>query len=197
MVVHQTTDGGSSFVFNDVISSPAFKFFLPRRVRFSLRQDLNLFITLNLTFTRATVGKLRCSSLLHGNCQLIAASGATGGDQSNVGPVFGLVGQSNARLLQEMGKSFHMLSPRQPILDLIHYSCLKDRLPEVYEGVFQADPEGFGQLWRDRRDPQKFWTFWVAMAILVLTIVSTTTTVIQTWAALRAIDISNRPLERY
>lgn len=73
--------------------------------------------------------------------------------------------------------------PRE--LDLKHYSIWRDRLLELNEDIFLAPPEGWVQLWNDRRDPQKFWTFWIALIIFFLTMVSTVATVLQTWATLR------------
>lgn len=100
------------------------------------------------------------------------------------------------KVLRRMGKDFDLLNPKQRILDLEYYPYWKDRLLEVYEDVFQADPEGIGQLWRDRRDPQKFWTFWVAMVILMLTMVSTGASIIQTWVAIKVMQLTVQSLQQ-
>ena len=100
------------------------------------------------------------------------------------------------KVLRNRAKDFDLVDSKPRILDLKFYPYWKDRLLEVYEGVFQADPEGIGQLWKDRRDPQKFWTFWVAMAILMLTVVSTGASIIQTYVAIKAMELTVSSLHR-
>ena len=58
---------------------------------------------------------------------------------------------------------------------------------EVYEEVYKAPPVTWSQLWRDRRNPQLFYTFWIAFAILVLTVAQFVTGVIQAWASVQAL----------
>lgn len=70
-------------------------------------------------------------------------------------------------------------------LDLKDYPYWRDRLLELNEDIFLAPAEGLAQLWYDRRDPQKFWTFWLALSVFVLTIVSTVATIIQTVVAVK------------
>lgn len=89
------------------------------------------------------------------------------------------------KLLKAKGKDFHSSYSRNRLLDLKHYPYWKDRLLELNEDIFLAPPEGFAQLWNDRRDPQKFWTFWIALAVFILTVASTVASVLQTWATLR------------
>lgn len=89
------------------------------------------------------------------------------------------------RLLKRKGKTFNSLNSRNRMLDLKHYPYWKDRLLELNEDIFLGPPEGWAQLWNDRRDPQKFWTFWIALAVFTLTIASTIASVLQTWATLR------------
>jgi hypothetical protein len=105
---------------------------------------------------------------------------------------------STKRMLKQMRLDFHSVNPQDRLLDLKHYSCWRDRLLELYEDVYLAPPEGWAQLWRDRRDPQRFWTFWVALLVLLLTILSTFATLLQTWQSLKADRggrecLSNRP----
>jgi hypothetical protein len=80
-----------------------------------------------------------------------------------------------------------MIQPRQRSRDLRDYPYWRDRILELYEDIFLGDPEGWTQLWRDRRDMQKFWTFWIALAIFMLTLVSTAASIVQTWAALQGL----------
>jgi hypothetical protein len=72
-------------------------------------------------------------------------------------------------------------------LNMLEFDRWKDRLTELYEEVFQSPPVSWAQLWRDRRNPQQFWTFWIALLILALTIVSTFATVIQSWASVASL----------
>ena len=51
----------------------------------------------------------------------------------------------------------------------------RDRLLEVYDVVFTSPPASWKQLMLDRRSPQQFWTFWIALLILALTLVQTGT----------------------
>jgi hypothetical protein len=91
------------------------------------------------------------------------------------------------KFLKSRGKDFHMIQPRQRSRDLRDYPYWRDRILELYEDIFLGDPEGWTQLWRDRRDMQKFWTFWIALAIFMLTLVSTAASIVQTWAALQGL----------
>lgn len=91
-------------------------------------------------------------------------------------------------LLQSSGKTFHLHHAKQRSLDLKNYPFWQDQLLELNEDVFLAPAEGWARLWLDRRDPQKFWTFWVALAIFILTIVSTVASILQTWATLKSFN---------
>ena len=73
-------------------------------------------------------------------------------------------------------------------LTLLDFDHWRDRLLELHEEIFQSPPVSWAQLWRDRRNPQQFWTFWVAMMILILTVFSTVATIIQAWASVKALD---------
>src|SRR5271170_5920640 len=78
-------------------------------------------------------------------------------------------------LLDDLGQSFQQTGPFDPFevsrtLNLIDFDHWRDRLLEVYEEVFQSPPVSWAQLFRDRRNPQQFWTFWIALVILALTI---------------------------
>lgn len=72
-------------------------------------------------------------------------------------------------------------------LTLLDFDHWRDRLLELHEEVFQSPPVSWAQLWRDRRNPQQFWTFWVALMILLLTVLSTVATIVQAWAAVKAL----------
>ena len=80
--------------------------------------------------------------------------------------------------------SFH--GPRS--LDLHEFVYWRDRILEVYEEVFRSPPASWAQLWSDQRNPQQWWTFWIALVILALTVVSTAASLVQAWAAMKTLD---------
>ncbi|KAL8715347.1 MAG: hypothetical protein Q9225_006386 [Loekoesia sp. 1 TL-2023] len=87
-------------------------------------------------------------------------------------------------------QDFHEHGPFEATraLTLLDFDHWRDRLLELHEEVFQPPPVSWAQLWRDRRSPQQFWTFWIAIMILALTVVSTAATIVQAWASLKALD---------
>jgi len=91
--------------------------------------------------------------------------------------------------LSEHQQTFQQLGPYDgpATLNLMEFDHWRDRLLEVYDVVFQSPPVSWAQLWRDRRNPQQFWTFWIALIILALTLISTVTSVVQIWVSVRAI----------
>ncbi|KAL9580304.1 MAG: hypothetical protein Q9212_004574 [Teloschistes hypoglaucus] len=93
-------------------------------------------------------------------------------------------------LLAKEKQDFHEYGPFQATrrLTLLDFDHWRDRLLELDEEIFQSPPVSWAQLWRDRRSPQQFWTFWIAIMILILTFFSTIATIVQAWASLRALD---------
>lgn len=91
-------------------------------------------------------------------------------------------------LLNE-GKRLHDFGsfPASRNLNLLDFDHWRDRLIELYEEVYKAPPVTWAQLWRDRRNPHLFYTFWIAFAILILTVAQFVTSVIQAWASVRAL----------
>ncbi|KAK5089311.1 hypothetical protein LTR70_007108 [Exophiala xenobiotica] len=89
------------------------------------------------------------------------------------------------KFLKRKGKQFHSSHSQNRLLDLKHYPYWKDRILELNEDIFLGPVEGWAQLWNDRRDPQKFWKFWIALAVFTLTTASTVASILQTWAASR------------
>ena len=77
---------------------------------------------------------------------------------------------------------FHVDEPYEGprSLNVFDYDVWRDRLLELYEDVYQSPPASWAQLWKDDRNPQQFWTFWIALFILFLTIVSTFASIAQT-----------------
>jgi hypothetical protein len=92
--------------------------------------------------------------------------------------------------LKKERQTFHQDGPftGTKALNLLAFDHWRDRLLELHEEIFQSPPVSWAQLWRDRRNPQQFWTFWVALMILLLTIASTAATIIQAWASVKAVN---------
>jgi hypothetical protein len=93
------------------------------------------------------------------------------------------------KLLEKEKQTFHEYGPFEATktLTLLDFDHWRDRLLEIHEEIFESPPVSWAQLWRDRRNPQQFWTFWVALMILLLTIVSTAATVLQAWASVKGL----------
>jgi hypothetical protein len=120
------------------------------------------------------------------------------------------VGHSDA-LLKETIKSLNLLFPRNDprtrallrhhredfqvtgpfegprTLNLLEFTYWRDRILELHEEIYLSPPASWAQLWRDRRNPQQFWTFWIALVILFLTFVSTAVSIAQVMAAFKAL----------
>jgi hypothetical protein len=92
-------------------------------------------------------------------------------------------------LLEKEKQTFHEYGPFEvtKTLTLLDFDHWRDRLLELHEEIFQSPPVSWAQLWRDRRNPQQFWTFWVALMILLLTVLSTAATIVQAWASVKAL----------
>jgi len=84
--------------------------------------------------------------------------------------------------LRKANQNFHNIQPytKSRPLNLQQFDHWRDRLLEVYEQVYLAPPVSVAQLWHDRRNPQQWWTFWIALFIAVLTVTSTATGIMQT-----------------
>lgn len=88
------------------------------------------------------------------------------------------------------GQNFHHVAPFDGprTLNLGEFVYWRDRLLEVYEEVYRSPPVSWGQLWADRRNPQQWYTFWIALVILVLTFISCIASIVQAWASIRALS---------
>ncbi|KAK5558871.1 hypothetical protein LTR46_003060 [Exophiala xenobiotica] len=93
-------------------------------------------------------------------------------------------------LLKKHQQSFQQIGPYNgpPTSNLAQFEYWRDRLCELHDVVFLAPPASWAQLWRDRRNPQQFWTFWLALVILLLTLISTITGIVQAWASIKSLD---------
>jgi hypothetical protein len=84
-------------------------------------------------------------------------------------------------LLRRRGQHFHRDEPlaRGRTLNVLEFDIWRDRLLELHQEVFTSPPASWVQLYKDRRNPQTFYTFWIALVILMLTIVSTFASILQ------------------
>jgi hypothetical protein len=84
---------------------------------------------------------------------------------------------------------------RTPSLSDFHH--FRDRLYEL-DCVFHSPPVGWTQIWADRRNPQQWYTFWLAVIIFVLTvifgIISSVAAIIQTSLAFESVTLARLQL---
>ncbi|KAK7995444.1 hypothetical protein PG990_014217 [Apiospora arundinis] len=93
--------------------------------------------------------------------------------------------------LSAQNQSFHTIAPftGPRRLDLNEFNYWRDQLSELYERVYLAPADSWRQLWADRRNPHQWWTFWIAVVVLVLSVISCVTSVIQAWASVKALTL--------
>ena len=96
------------------------------------------------------------------------------------------------KLLKKHSQSFHQIGPfpSSRKLNLCEFEHWRDRLAELYEEVYCYPPASWAQLWADRRNPQQWYTFWIALLILLLTIMSTLVGIVQAWASVRSLQLA-------
>lgn len=89
-------------------------------------------------------------------------------------------------LLRKEGQTFQEMGPfdSDKFLSLADFNHWRDRLLELYQEIYLSPPASIRQLWYDRRDPTKFWTFWIALVILALTFVSAITGIVSMVASI-------------
>jgi hypothetical protein len=106
---------------------------------------------------------------------------------------WGLNDERTKSFLEKNKQSFHDIAPfnESRTLNLLEYDHWRDRLLELYDEVFMAPPVSWSQLWRDTRNPQQFWTFWIALVILLLTLISTAASIAQTWASFKSLKMAS------
>jgi hypothetical protein len=77
-----------------------------------------------------------------------------------------------------------------------HFTYWRDRLLLLEEALEQHEPENISQWWYDRRRKNQWYTFWVAVMVLLLTlvfgIIQTVTGIMQAWASMRTLELNNR-----
>jgi hypothetical protein len=105
--------------------------------------------------------------------------------------LFPIWDHATLRLLEGHKQSFHESGPflaQSSTLTLSDFDYWRDRLLELRE-VLNAPPVSWAQLYRDRRNPQQFWTFWIALFILALTLLSSVMSLVQAWASVKALQM--------
>lgn len=106
--------------------------------------------------------------------------------------LFPIWDHATLKLLEDHKQSFHESGPffaQSSTLTFGDFDYWRDRLLELRE-VLDAPPVSWQQLYRDRRNPQQFWTFWIALFILALTLLSSIASLVQAWASLKALKLA-------
>jgi hypothetical protein len=92
-------------------------------------------------------------------------------------------------------QAFHLEGPfddNRPS-NLADFNHWRNRLLELHQ-IFHSPPVGWTQIWADRRNPLQWYTFWIAIVIVVLTIIigiiSSVTAIIQTCLAYESVRIA-------
>jgi hypothetical protein len=95
------------------------------------------------------------------------------------------------KLLRSEKQDFHRIPPFDGpgSLSVREFDYWTDRILELYADVYQAPATTWRQILRDQRNPQQWCTFWLALAIAVLTLVATAATIVQAWAAVYALRL--------
>ncbi|KAK0741533.1 hypothetical protein B0T18DRAFT_420321 [Schizothecium vesticola] len=95
------------------------------------------------------------------------------------------------RLLAKHGQVFHDTAPffGPQRLNLDDFAFWKVRLVEIYEEIYLAPPDSWRQLWVDRRNPHQYYTFWIALIVLGLSLLSCAASILQAWASIRALNL--------
>ena len=80
--------------------------------------------------------------------------------------------------------------------EFVHW---RDRLKQIHE-AFNEPPPGWSQLWADKRNLQQFYTFWIALLILVSTLVfgliTSVTGIIQCYASMESLKLAREDAKR-
>jgi hypothetical protein len=96
-------------------------------------------------------------------------------------------------------QTFHLDGPFDDTVppNLADFEHWRDRLLELHQ-IFNAPPVGWTQIWTDRRNPLQWYTFWLAIAILILTVffglISSITSIMQTYYAHEALLLTRLQL---
>lgn len=94
-------------------------------------------------------------------------------------------------LLSKHGQTFHSVGPFHGPrrLDLHEFDYWRDQLLELHEEIYLAPADSWRQLWIDRRNPHQYYTFWVALVVLILSSCSLIASIIQAWASVKSLNL--------
>jgi hypothetical protein len=94
-------------------------------------------------------------------------------------------------LLAEHDKSFDSVPPFEGPrrLHLEQFSYWRNRLLELHEDIFKTPPDSLLQLLVDRRNPLQWYTFWIAVVVLILSSASCAASIAQAWASFEALRL--------
>ncbi|KAF2722479.1 hypothetical protein K431DRAFT_345503 [Polychaeton citri CBS 116435] len=84
--------------------------------------------------------------------------------------LFPLGNSATSKFLQSQGQSLHLVGPfpdERPRLREFRY--WRERLIDLIV-EFEEPPRDWTRIWRDRRYPATFWTFWLGLLIFILTL---------------------------
>jgi len=99
----------------------------------------------------------------------------------------------------QQDQTFHLDGPLDDSrpLNLSDFDHWRNRLLELHQ-IFHSPPVGWTQIWADRRNLLQWFTFWIAIVILVLTIVfgiiSSVTAIVQTYLAFESLRLTRLQL---
>jgi len=99
-------------------------------------------------------------------------------------------------LLRAHGQTFDSEAPFEGPTQssLYEFSIWRDRMLELYEEVYKAPPGTWAQLWLDRRNPHQWWTFWIALAVIVpLSTISCVASVVQAVVSVKSFQLQKPP----
>lgn len=93
--------------------------------------------------------------------------------------------------MSKHNQTFHTVAPftGPGRLDLGEFDYWKDQLFELYEEIYLAPAQTWRQLWLDRRNPHQYYTFWIALVVFILSVVSCIASIIQAWASVKALSL--------
>lgn len=100
----------------------------------------------------------------------------------------------------KQNKKEHLLDPGIANLkpaprEIARYHHWRDRLQIIEEEFSESEPATLSQWWYDRRKKVQWYTFWVAILVLFLTIVfgliQAITGIVQAWASVRSLKSPN------
>lgn len=73
-----------------------------------------------------------------------------------------------------------------------NYKYWNERLNILYRAFEESQPTGLGQFWKDRRNKVQWYTFWLAVVVLILTLVFG---LIQSITGILQVNLTYHPVE--